>query len=569
MAETLKERIIRTLLESKKLSKADLELAMAFQKEKNISLDKALMEKGLINEKDLLVLLVKELHIPFINLSKYKIHPDLKEVIPEKLARQYHIVPISKLQTTITIALADPLNIFAMDDIKNITGCDIDVVMGTDSDILKAIDIFYGIRNVNTVQDVSKDIDVTDFEIISEQSGFQQEDVRIDEGEQAPVIRMVNLVIKEALKQRASDIHIEPQNDAVRVRYRIDGILQDFINIPKENQSAVAIRIKIMSQLDITATRTPQDGRFKMKVGNQEVDFRVSLLPTTFGQKVVMRVLDRKGLSVGLDGLGFTKDSEEIIKEGIQKPFGMILVTGPTGSGKSTTLYSIISALNTVDKNIITVEDPVEYLIEGLTQIQARPEIGLTFASGLRAILRQSPDIVMVGEIRDNETADIAIKASLTGQLVFSTLHTNDSAGALTRLVDMGVEPVLVASSLVLVMAQRLCRRVCPHCKEPVDVPAQVLKDLKFDFKPKAKFYHGKGCKMCRQTGYLGRMGVTEILAIDDEVREMLIKGASSDDIKKYAIEKQHMATLWEDAMRKFSDGLTTVEEVLRITSND
>jgi len=569
MAETLKERIVNTLIEVRSIPRAEIEAAIAVSKEKKIGLDKALLEKGLISEKDLLVLLVKELHIPFINLSKYKIDPQLKEIIPERIARQYQIVPLSKLQTTITVALADPLNIFAIDDLKSITGADIDVVMGTETDILKAIDSYYGTKSTTSVQDVSKDIDIKDFEVISEQVGFTQEDIHIDEGEQAPIIRMVNLVIKEALKQRASDIHIEPQGDRLRVRYRIDGALIDAMTIPKENRNAIIIRIKIMSRLDITTTRAPQDGRFKMKVGLQEVDFRVSLLPTTFGQKVVMRVLDRKSLSIGLDGLGFSKEAVEILKEASQKPFGMILVTGPTGSGKSTTLYTILNSLNTVDRNIVTVEDPVEYLIEGMTQIQAHHEIGLTFASGLRSILRQSPDIVMVGEIRDNETADIAIKASLTGQLVFSTLHTNDAAGALTRLVDMGVEPFLVASSLVLILAQRLCRKICQHCKEEIEIPEAAFKNFKFKIPAKAKFYHGKGCKMCRQTGYSGRMGITEILEIDDNVRDMIIRGISSDEIKKYAIEQKHMITLWEDAMKKFIAGLTTYEEVMRITSSE
>jgi len=569
MTETLKDKILRTLVETNRLKKSDLKEVLALQKEKGIGLDRALMEKGLINEEELLIVLVKELHIPFINLNKYKIDPDLKGVIPEKVARQYHIVPISQLDTTITVALSDPLNIFAIDDIKNITGREVDVVMSTDSDIMKAIDNYYGAQLSSSVQDISKDIDVEDFEIVSEQDMSESEDVTIDEGEQAPVIRMVNLILQDAMKQRASDIHIEPQPDHVRVRFRVDGILQDVLTIPKGNQNAVTIRIKIMSKLDITASRTPQDGRFKMKIGTQEVDFRVSVLPTTFGQKIVMRVLDKQSLKIGLDGLGFSEKSIKILQKASHEPFGMILVTGPTGSGKSTTLYCIINMLNQVDKNIITIEDPVEYLIEGLTQIQARPDIGLTFAEGLRSILRQSPDIVMVGEIRDNETADIAIKASLTGQLVFSTLHTNDASGALTRLVDMDVEPFLVASSLVLVLAQRLCRRICPHCKTEIKISTEALKDINFLPKVNQKFYHGKGCKRCRDTGYLGRVGVTEILTIDDVVRDMLIRGISSDEIKDYAVNKQGMTTLWDDAILKFVEGVTTIEEVMRITSED
>jgi type IV pilus assembly protein PilB len=380
---------------------------------------------------------------------------------------------------------------------------------------------------------------------------------------------MINLVVKEALRRRASDIHIEPEVDGMRVRYRIDGVLHDILNIPKENQNAVVVRIKIMSRLDITTNQVPQDGRFKLKIGSKEVDFRVSILPTTFGQKIVMRVLDKGKLSVGLEGLGFEEKALNILKEAIKKPFGMILVTGPTGSGKSTTLYSIISELNTVERNIITVEDPVEYLLEGLTQIQARPEIGLTFAEGLRAILRQSPDIVMVGEIRDNETADIAIKASLTGQLVFSTLHTNDAAGTLTRLVDMKVEPFLVASSLVLVSAQRLCRKICSKCKEKIDIPQEMRDRLKDKMPEGIIFYQGRGCDACSQTGYHGRMGLTELLEVDDVMRDMLIEGKSSDDIKEYARREKGMITLWDDGMTKCASGLTSLEEVLRIATTE
>ena len=569
MTETLKEKILNALVALKHIKKEDIDAAIRLQKTRGISLDRALIEKGLISEKELLVLMVKELHIPSINLTKYKIDLALKEIISEKLARQYRIVPISRLGNTITIAISDPLNIFAIDDLKNITAKDIDLIMSTDSEIMKAIDGYYGLKTQSTVTEVSKDISIEDLEIVSDQDIAEISDADASEGSQAPIIRMVDLVIKEALKQRASDIHMEPTAENVRVRYRIDGILQDILSIPKDNQNAVIVRIKIMSRLDITATRVPQDGRFKMRVSGEEVDFRVSLLPTTFGQKIVMRILDKKSLAIGLDGLGFSKEAIAIIKEGMFKPFGMILVTGPTGSGKSTTLYSIISQLNSVDRNIITVEDPVEYQVEGLTQIQARPEIGLTFASGLRAILRQSPDIVMIGEIRDNETADIAIKASLTGQLVLSTLHTNDAAGALTRLVDMDVEPFLVASSLILVCAQRLCRQICSGCKEKVDISENVLKELGLKKKQGAFFYQGKGCTMCRNTGYRGRLGITEILEVDDNIREMLIKGCASDEIKTYAIKHQHMTVLYEDAINKLNTGITTVEEVLRVTSKE
>lgn len=569
MAQSIKDKIIQTLIDSRQVKKKDIDDAIALQKRRGIGLDKALVEKGLIDEKDLLALLVRELNIPFINLSKYRIDPALKETVPESVARQYKIVPLSELDSTLTIAMSDPLNIFVVDDIKNITGKDIDIVMSTNSDITKAIEVFYGGPARASVTDITRDIDVGDFEIVSEPDGTRDMDGAADESEKAPIVRMVNLIVKEAIKQRASDIHIEPAQDHVRVRYRIDGVLRDILELPKENQNAIMVRVKIMARLDITSNLVPQDGRFKMKVSSREVDFRVSVLPTTFGQKIVLRVLDKQSLSVGLDGLGFNPAAVETLKDMIARPFGMILVTGPTGSGKSTTLYSIINELNTVSRNIITVEDPVEYLIDGLTQIQARPEIGLTFAEGLRAILRQSPDIVLVGEIRDDETADIAIKASLTGQLVFSTLHTNDAAGALTRLVDMGVEPFLVASSLVMVSAQRLCRRICPQCKAPAEIDPGTIKDYAAYIPEGTVFYAGAGCAHCRQTGYRGRMGITEILVIDDDIRAMLLGGHSSDDIKNFARENRGMRTLWDDAMEKCLSGQTTLEEVLRVTSTE
>jgi len=569
LAKTTHERIMKVLIEARQLKKKDVEDAKSEQKRKKISLEKALIEKGLVQEKDLLAVFVQELDIPFINLSRFKTDDSLKGIILDRIARHYQIMPLSRLDYTITIAVSDPLNVVLIDDLKNITGKGVEIVLSTESEIKKAIDNFYGVETKASVQEISKGIQIGDFEIVSEKEGGEDIDSGTDEGEAAPIIQMVNLIIKEAIKQRASDIHIEPMADHVRVRYRIDGVLRNILDVPKENQNAVTVRIKIMSQLDITANQIPQDGRFKLRVSNKEVDFRVSLLPTTHGQKVVMRILDKGNLSVGLGGLGISEKALETLNEAIHKPFGMVMVTGPTGSGKSTTLYSIINELNTVEKNIITVEDPVEYLIEGLTQIQARAEIGLTFAEGLKAILRQSPDIVMVGEIRDNETADIAIKASLTGQLVFSTLHTNDAAGALTRLIDMGVEPFLVASSLVLVSAQRLCRKICPSCKQEVKIAQDVLEALDYDFKEKVTFYEGAGCGACRQTGYLGRMSITEVLDVDDEIRLMLLKGQSSDDIKQYACEKNGMATLWEDAMTKCLAGLTTLEEVLRVTTSE
>jgi type IV pilus assembly protein PilB len=569
--KTLKDKIIDLLIKNKNLKKEQIEEAVRIQKEKGISLGKILVQKGLVTEQELLILLAKELNIPPIALARYKIDPEVLKNIPERIARQYNIIPISKIGNTLTLATADPLNIFALDDIKNLTGCEVDIVMATLSEINEAIKKYY-----------SKDVMQSMSEVVKEFGGEESSKVidgvderidigsfLVDESRKAPIVQVVNLVIKEAIKQGASDIHLEPTEQGLRVRYRVDGALHDAYNFPKKNQNAILVRLKIMSRLDITEWRLPQDGRFKIRLANKEIDFRVSVLPTTYGQKIVLRLLDKSNLSIGLDGLGFFPESTALFKEAIAQPYGMILVTGPTGSGKSTTLYSIINQLNTPERNIITIEDPVEYEIDGITQLQVKPEIGLSFANGLRSLLRQNPDVIMVGEIRDSETADIAVKASLTGQLLFSTLHTNDSVGAIARLIDMGVEPFLVSSSLILVCAQRLCRRICSVCREPYEVPKKLLDKIGLKPEKGVVFYHGKGCNNCLNTGYRGRMGLLEVLMIDDEIREMVVKKVPADEIKKYAIKYKGMITLWDDAIKKFKLGLTTLEEVLRVTSEE
>ena len=564
--ETTRERIIKAIRQLPNVNPAKLDEVFLHEQNQREGLTKALIKSGVVSEQQLLVILMRELHIPCIDLTKYRFDEKLKTVIDEKTARHYGVMPLSCFGDTLTIAVADPLNVFLVDDIRNITGKNVDIVISASTQIDKAIENFYTAATQVLAQ-AAKHMQDEDFQVLGEFN--QSPTVDVQESDEAPIIRMVNLVIKEAIRQRASDIHMEPTDTGMRVRFRIDGVLQDALTIPKESQNSVIVRIKIMAHLDITAYQVPQDGRFKMRMANQEIDFRVSLLPTTFGQKVVMRVLDKANLSVGLTKLGFSKRSMQLMEEAIYKPFGMILVTGPTGSGKSTTLYSLINQLNTVDRNIITIEDPVEYLVDGLTQIEVKHEIGLNFAVGLKAVLRQSPDIVMVGEIRDAETADIAIKASLTGQLVLSTLHTNDAAGAVTRLVDMGLEPFLVASSLVMICAQRLCRRICPHCKKTVEVPEAALERIKHMIKPGTVFYEGKGCERCRHTGYLGRLGVTEVLIINDDIRQMLLKGKTSIEISRYARESQGMRLLFEDVIDKMSEGLTTLAEVYRVSADE
>ena len=566
--DTTQERILKTIKELPNVNPGDIDALVDIQQDRNISLVRALLKQGIISEQDLLVLLMRELHVPSIDLTKYRFDERLKSVIGEKTARQYMVMPISMLGQTLTLAIADPLNVFVLDDLRNVTGKEIEIVLASESQIAVVIDHFYNSTPVPMAQ-AGLNMEGKGIEILQAKDDSPQEQEELLSVEEGPVIRIVNLVIKEALRQRASDIHIEPQEQGMRVRFRIDGILQDILTIPKESKNAVGVRIKLMAKLDITNTQTPQDGRFKMKVGRQEVDFRVSMLPTTFGQKIVMRVLDKNNLSVGLSKLGFSKNSQCLLEESIHKPYGMILVTGPTGSGKSTTLYSLISKLNTPERNIITIEEPVEYLVDGLTQIEVKSDIGLNFAMGLRAVLRQSPDVVMVGEIRDTETADIAIKASLTGQLVLSTLHTNSASGAVTRLVDMGLEPFLVASSLVLVCAQRLCRRICDSCKSPVDIKPEMLRKIQHRLKTDTVLYEGKGCELCRGTGYKGRIGVTEVLQVDDHIRDMLLKRNTSIEITRYAQKNQGMKLLFDDVVDKMCAGETTLTEVFRVASED
>ncbi|MFC1594484.1 GspE/PulE family protein [Candidatus Omnitrophota bacterium] len=567
--KTLREKIVDIILENKKISKEEFEEALKTQKEKGMSLEKVLVERGLITEKELVSILARELNIPPINLVKYKIDPEVINAIPERVCRQYHIIPISKIGSTLTLATADPLNIFALDDIKNLTGYEIDIAMCTEQEIKKTINKYYG-HEQDSVAEVIKQLD-GDGETLTIDSGEDRIEIgaTIERSGEAPIVQVVNLIIREALHQRASDIHLEPTEKDLRVRYRVDGALLDAMNLPKKNQNAIIARFKIMTRLDITEWRLPQDGRFKIRYSGKEIDFRVSVLPVAFGQKIVLRLLDKANLAIGLDGLGFFPETTALFKEAIASPFGMLLVTGPTGSGKSTTLYSIVNQLNQIERNIITVEDPVEYQIDGITQLNVKPEIGLTFASGLRSLLRQNPDIIMIGEIRDSDTADIAVKSALTGTLVFSTLHTNDAAGAITRLIDMGVEPFLVASSTIMACAQRLCRKICSRCKQPIEIPEDALERIGIKPDKNITFYHGKGCNECRNTGYKGRMGLLEVMMIDDTIREMIVKRVSQADIKNYAIKEKGMMSLWSDAVKKFSLGLTTFEEVLRVTSDD
>lgn len=579
MVESFKEKLIEILVKGNAIKQKDLDAALESQKRSGGSLGKILVERGAINQKDLVGVMSRQLNIPPIDLAKYKINKTIVQLIPERMAKQYLLIPVSKIGNVLMVAMADPLNVFAIDDIKTLTNYQIEPLIATEDGIRDAIASYYG---GGSARDISKILEEAPpdaaFQNVAEEMSADDETLdvseAIDESKSAPIVKIVSLILNEALKRRASDIHIEPYEKVLRVRYRIDGALREVLTIPKRNQNAVIARLKIMSKLDITETRVPQDGRFKINYEGKEIDFRVSVLPISYGGKVVMRILDKTSLTIGLDKLGFLPKPLETFQTALSRPYGMLLVTGPTGSGKSTTLYSIITKLNTPDRNIITLEDPVEYEIEGITQMQARAEIGLTFAGGLKSVLRQSPDIVMVGEIRDFETADIAIKASLTGQLILSTLHTNDAAGALTRLVDMGAEPFLVASSLVLASAQRLMRKLCPNCREEAEIPENVLIEAGLTAEQIAKrgtrvFFRAKGCPRCNNSGYFGRIAILEALLIDDRIREMVMKKASSDGIKEYAVRELGMTTLRDNALENFVNGTTTLEEVMRVTAED
>jgi type IV pilus assembly protein PilB len=571
--QTLKEKIIEILLASKLLSQQQLEKAMELQKEKGIPLRRILIEEGFISEETLLSLLSEQLYMPTLHLTKYRFDPEVINLIPERMARLYTLIPLSRIGDTLTVSIADPLNIFALDDLKVHTGCQIDTVLTPEEEIAKAIESQYHLKTQDMQQILSDTLDI-EGEAKKEVELVEQEDMEISsavqESSKAPIVKLVDLMLNQALKKRASDLHIEPEYGCLRIRYRIDGALHEVFRVPKKNQNAVLARLKIISNLDITESRLPQDGRFKVKFEGKEIDFRVSSLPTTFGQKFVLRVLDKSNLSIGFDKLGFSEAPLSVFRQAITKPFGMLLVTGPTGSGKSTSLYSVLNQLNTPEKNIITVEDPVEYLIEGITQVQVRADVGLNFSSGLRSLLRQSPDVIMIGEIRDSETADIAIKAALTGQIVLSTLHTNDAISSITRLIDMGVEPFLVASSLVMLCAQRLCRRLCTKCKSPVEIPKDYLQKLGFKpTKEKVTFYSAQGCKYCNNTGFYGRIAVLEAVLVNDVMREMIIKKKSIDEIKQYAIDSCGFKTLRDDAFLKVEQELTTLEEAARITTEE
>ena len=568
MGKSLRDTIFDTLKESGIVDEKRLNNLLEDAKKRNEAISiQTMLESGIVSEDDMMKVLSQELRIPPIDMSRISLDPDIMKLIPEKIAKRHHVVPISRVGNVLTLVVSDPTDVVVIDDIKTITGCDVELLLSTRQGLQDTLRSYFETEEKEISTIIEEDERAEDIRIIGRDESLDVNEIT-KESEAAPIVKIVGLIINEAIRKRASDIHIEPQEKSVRIRYRVDGELHEQYNLPKNNQNAMLARLKIMSNLDITENRVPQDGRFRVKLEKKEIDFRVSALPTTFGNKMVLRALDKGNLSIGLESLGFLPEPLEDFKTALARPFGIILVTGPTGSGKSTTLYSVLNEMNVPERSIITVEDPVEYQVAGITQIAARPEIGLDFANGLRAILRQSPDVIMVGEIRDFETADIAIKASLTGQMVLSTLHTNDSVGAITRLINMGVEPFLVASSLVMACAQRLLKKICTHCKMEDDISPEVLKEIRAKYpeaKKVKKFYKGAGCAKCNGTGYLGRLGTLETLLINDELKDMINKRKPETEIKEY-LRARGVQTLRDNAMRKFIKGWTTLEEVYRVT---
>jgi type IV pilus assembly protein PilB len=566
-------RLGELLTKASLITQDQLKEALKLQKETGGKLGETLIKLGFVAEEDITECLSQQFGVPSINLAHFEIDAGVIKLLPADVARKYNILPVNKTGATITIAMADPTNVFAMDDIKFMTGYNVEPVVASELGIKQAIDNYYGSTSALELKKVMEDLQTqenADLEVLEEEEELDVE--ALAEGaEEAPVVKLVNLILTDAIKRGASDIHIEPYEKEFRVRFRIDGILYEIMNPPLKLKDAITSRMKILSKLDISEKRLPQDGRIKLKMKlnekNKELDFRVSVLPTLFGEKIVLRLLDKDNLRLDMTKLGFEPESLVRFEEAIFKPWGMVLVTGPTGSGKTNTLYSALSKVNSPEVNIMTAEDPVEFNLPGINQVQMKESIGLNFAATLRSFLRQDPNIILVGEIRDFETAEIAIKAALTGHLVLSTLHTNDAPSTINRLMNMGIEPFLVATSVQLIAAQRLVRRICSSCKEEVETTPHALMNIGYKKDEVGTFtvFKGRGCEKCNNTGYKGRVGLIEVMAIDDDIRELFLSGGTAIDIKKRAADNG-MISLRRSGLIKIKDGVTTIEEVVRET---
>lgn len=567
MADRLGELLIREKL----ITSEQLNEALSEQKRSGGKLGLNLTKLGYLTEKDLTTFLSKQYGIPTIDLYTHELDPEVSKLIPEDVSKKYQVLPVSRTGSTLVVAMADPSNIFAIDDIKFLTGYNVESVVASEAAIKAALEKAYAAPEVEmAVDDVLTEFDETEMEVMKEEEEADIGDLK-KAVEDAPVVKLVNYILTEAIKKKASDIHIEQYEKAFRVRYRVDGVLHEFMKPPMKLRNAIVSRIKIISNLDIAERRLPQDGRIKLKLGkDKEMDYRVSVLPTLFGEKVCMRLLDKSNLQLDMTKLGFEEKALKDFMSAIHKPWGMVLVTGPTGSGKTTTLYSALSDLNQISENISTAEDPVEFNLMGINQCQMHDDIGLNFAAALRSFLRQDPDIIMVGEIRDYETAEIAVKAALTGHLVLSTLHTNDAPSTVNRLLNMGIEPFLVSSACNLILAQRLARKICVKCKERIEVPEKALVDLGItrEQAEKANISHGKGCSECNGTGYKGRIALYEVMPFSEGIKDMVLNGGSSADIKRQAI-KDGVKTLRMSGISKVLEGMSAMEEVLRVTMAD
>ena len=567
MVENKRVELANVLLRQGLISQKDLEKAEEYQRENGGTLSEVLVELKLVKEEQVVIGLAQQLGIPHMKLSHYILDPKVMEIIPARVVRKEKVVPLSRSGNTLTIATADPLNVLMIDNLRAITRCNIQTIVSTPSEINEVIGDYYSTMATGGLDELIEESESEDPVEVVKDAEFVNLDKLIREAEEAPIIRLVNLILSRAIKERASDVHIEPFERKVQVRYRIDGVLSPVTTLPKKVQNAVVSRIKIISELNIAERRLPQDGRFRVKARQRDVDFRVSTIPTRFGEKVVLRLLDKAQLiGLTIDKLGLEENVFKKYEKAISQPYGMIVLTGPTSCGKSTTLYAALRAINSPDKNILTVEDPVEYEAEGINQIQVHEEIGLTFARTLRSFLRQDPDIIMLGEMRDLETADIGIKAALTGHLLFTTLHTNDAPGAVARLLNMGMEPFLVSGALLFVGAQRLMRRVCKECAVSYEPSAKLLKEVGLVEKVEkgTVFYKAKGCTICNKTGYRGRMAVMEALEVDDDIRDLILRKAPDVEIRKVAISNG-MIPLKENALKKVIRGDTTLEELARV----
>ncbi|SES71579.1 type II secretion system protein E (GspE) [Natronincola peptidivorans] len=544
------------LVSSNYISHQQLQEALRLQKDTGEKLGEILIRQKIITEKQIIEVLEFQLGIPHVVLDNYYIEPEIPRLISEKLARRHSLIPIKKERGKLVVAMVDPLNIFALDDIRISTGYDVEAVIATENDVITAIGIYYEKENTEqALEEFQENFSAQAIEDLDEEILAQINN--------APVVKLVNSIIRQAIKLNASDIHIEPGERHLRIRFRVDGDLQEIMTIAKTSHSAVVTRIKITAKMNIAEKRLPQDGRVETGVDGRDIDMRISVLPTVYGEKIVIRLLDRSGVILSKNELGFIEENLHTFEKIIQNPHGIILVTGPTGSGKTTTLYAVLKDLNRTDKNIITVEDPVEYRLEGINQSQVNVKAGLTFANGLRAILRQDPDIVMIGEIRDSETAQIAIRAAITGHLVLSTLHTNDTTATVTRLVDMGIEPYLISSSLVGVVAQRLVKMICKNCRVSYIGNSNEQQILNIQHPP--TLYKGEGCNFCNHTGYKGRTPIHEILPISQRIKSSIDLRQSSETIKKIAIE-EGMITLKQNAVDLVKRGITTIDELIKVT---